>query len=195
MNHLGNAGVFLVQTFFGLLAALFLIRVILIATRSSFFNPVSQMVARLTNPVVAPLRALPRVGGIELAGILLAWVIKVVELGLISVIVGVAMPWWSLLAAAAVSLLDLALLIFIGAIFIQVILSWVAPQGGDALRPLLYQITAPVMNPARRWTPDLGGLDFSPLLALIALQLVRLLLVNPLAELACYGGRLCRALV
>ena len=69
-------------------------------------------------------------------------------------------------------------------IFIKVILSWVAPYGDNPINPLLYQLSAPVLEPMRRTIPPLGGLDFSPMVALICLQLTRMLVARPLIDVA-----------
>lgn len=59
------------------------------------------------------------------------------------------------------------------AIIIQALLSWVIPMGsGNPLMVLLNDITAPILNPIRRTIPPLGGLDLSPLIAILVLQLL-----------------------
>ena len=69
-------------------------------------------------------------------------------------------------------------------IVIKVILSWVAPYGDNPINPLLFQLSAPVLEPMRRVIPPLGGMDFSPWVAIICLQLTRMLMARPLIDLA-----------
>ncbi|HEX8919144.1 MAG TPA: YggT family protein [Chloroflexota bacterium] len=64
------------------------------------------------------------------------------------------------------------------AIFIRAILSWVAPQGGNAVSRVLVDITEPVLAPIRRILPPLGGFDLSPIVAIILIQVVSSALVN-----------------
>ena len=69
------------------------------------------------------------------------------------------------------------------AIIIQVILSWIAPGGHHPLSSLLFSLTQPVMRPIQRYVPPIAGLDLSPLVALIGLQVIKLLLLPPLLAL------------
>ena len=112
-------------------------------------------------------RVMPNWGRLELSAIILAWVLKAVELFLILKISGISASPITLLALAATRLLDLVILILIVVIFIRIVLSWIAPQGDNPVVPLLYQLSAPVLNPARQLIPPIGGLDLSPMLALI----------------------------
>jgi len=80
--------------------------------------------------------------------------------------------------------------IFIVAIIIRIVLSWIQPQGsGNPLVSLLYAITEPVMAPARRIIPAIGGLDLSPILVFLALQVILILVVAPIAD---FGATLIR---
>lgn len=62
------------------------------------------------------------------------------------------------------------------AIFIRAVISWVAPGQANALTNVLYQITEPILSPLRRVIPRFGMLDFTPLVAIILLQLITWLL-------------------
>jgi YggT family protein len=94
---------------------------------------------------------------------------------------GVAPP--GLLVVAVAELLSKTVWTFTGAIFIQVVASWVAPGTYNPVMSLIDTLTEPVMRPARRIVPPLGGLDLSPMVALVALQLVLMLLVAPLRDI------------
>ena len=67
---------------------------------------------------------------------------------------------------------------YLFAIFIQIILSWIAPQNYNPIVALLYQITEPVMKPARKLIPPIGGLDLSPILVILGLQILEIALVS-----------------
>jgi YggT family protein len=91
---------------------------------------------------------------------------------------------FGLAALALVELLKLTINVFLFSVIILAILSWVSPGGYNPVANLLFQITAPLMRPARRMLPPMGGLDLSPMLVIIALYLLILLLVDPLQNWA-----------
>jgi YggT family protein len=62
------------------------------------------------------------------------------------------------------------------AIFLRTILSWIAPASTNTLVYILYKVTEPILAPLRRIIPRIGMLDFSPLVAIILLQLIAFLL-------------------
>ena len=80
-------------------------------------------------------------------------------------------------------MIKLFVYIYIVAILIQVVISWVSPGTYNPMTALIHTITAPLMRPARRMIPPMSGFDLSPLAALIALQLVLILFVEPLYQL------------
>jgi YggT family protein len=88
-----------------------------------------------------------------------------------------------LLIISIAELLHLIIYIFIIAIFIQVILSWVNPGAYNAATVLLYRLTEPLLEPARKLIPPVGGLDLSPIAVFIFLQLTIILIVTPLDHL------------
>jgi YggT family protein len=85
-----------------------------------------------------------------------------------------------LLRISVADLLQLVLYIFMFSIIIEVVLSWVNPGAYNPLTVILYRLNRPLLDPARRLMPPLGGLDFSPFLVLVALQLINILLIRPL---------------
>ncbi|MBV1873994.1 MAG: YggT family protein, partial [Gammaproteobacteria bacterium] len=85
-------------------------------------------------------------------------------------------------AWSAVGILGLLLNFFFWAIIIQVVLSWVAPQSNNPIIGLLYQITEPIMAPARKLLPPMGGMDFSPIITFMLIQLAKIMVVGTLAQ-------------
>ncbi len=183
-SYLANPLVFLVQTIFGLYAAAVLLRFLLQVIHADFYNPVSQFIVKITSPLLNPLRRIvPASGKLDLASLVLAWLVKAVEVFLVLLIsagsfnpLG-ALPW------AIPELVDLTLSIFTWAIIIQVILSWVAPGNYNPAASLINQLVEPLMAPARRLIPPIGGLDLSPMVVIIGLMLIRMLLMPPLRML------------
>ena len=185
MNYLANAATFLIQTAFGFFIGLFLVRMILIAAGASFYEPICRFVYQLTNPVITPLRRfVPRWRRIELASLLIAFVLILIELALFAVISGRDVGVPGLLVRALVSLLDWLILIELIAIFVRCLLSFVVSEYYNLSMQLLVQCTEPIVRPFRRILPALGGLDFSCWFASIALILAQMLIVAPLADFA-----------
>jgi YggT family protein len=106
------------------------------------------------------------------------------ELFLVDLAVSRSSPISGLLIQSVAELLNLVINIFIGAILIQVILSWVAPGSYNPVIGLVHRIAEPLLAPARRLIPTMSGIDFSPLVALIVLQLLKILVVAPIANLS-----------
>ncbi len=183
-DYFGNAGTFLISTVFGLYILLVLLRFLFQLVRADFYNPISQAVVKLTNPTLRPLRRVIKgVAGIDVASVVLLLVLKLVELSLVAAIQGIGMGFIGLFVLALAALLQMTLHIFLFAVLIQVILSWVAPHAYNPVSSLLLSLTEPLLRPARRLIPAIGGLDFSPIVVLVVLQLSSMLIIAPLRDL------------
>jgi len=184
MPYILSAAIFLIQTAFGLFIGLFLLRFLLIAVGLPFHEPICQFVYRLTNPVIAPLRRfVPRWRKFELAALLIAWLLVLLESMLLDMLLG-RMRFFGLLAPALVSTLDWIIWIELGAILVYCVLSFFPSMRYEDGYRLLDRFVAPIVNPFRRWLPPIGGFDFSCWFASVALILARLLVIAPLADLA-----------
>lgn len=184
MNPLSNAGSFLISTLFGLYILAIMLRVVLQMVRADFYNPLSQFIVKITNPPLIPLRrVIPGFAGLDMAAILLMLVLQTVELYLIGLFRNFPSPDpLGLLIYATVELASLAFYIFLFAIFIQAILSWINPGTYNPMNQVLYQLTNPVLRPARRLIPPMSGMDLSPMVAMIGLWLIKILLIDPLSH-------------
>ncbi len=183
-DYFGNAGTFLISTVFGLYILLVLLRFLFQLVRADFYNPISQAVVKLTNPALRPLRRVIKgVAGIDVASVVLLLVLKVAELSLVAALQGIGMGFSGLFVLALAALLQMTLHIFLFAVLIQVILSWVAPHAYNPVSSLLLSLTEPLLRPARRLIPAIGGLDFSPIVVLVVLQLSSMLIIAPLRDL------------
>ena len=184
-GHIGNAGTFLVETLFGLYILIVMLRLLLQWVRADFYNPLSQFIVKATGPVLAPMRGmLPTIGGIDLACVLLLVVLQLGELWLVTGILGQRATVSALLVFSVAELLQLAIYVFLFSILIQVIMSWINPGSYNPVLSLLYSLNEPLLTPARRLVPPIGGLDLSPIVVMVALQLAAILLVGPLRQLA-----------
>lgn len=185
MSYLANAVTFLLGIIFNFLIGLFLVRMLLIAVGASFYDPVCRFVYTLTNPVITPLRkVVPPWRRIEIASLLVAYVLILIEMAIWQLFsiqpVGIA----RFLFTALVSLLGALIWMELIAIFVRVILSWVVSEYENPILQLLVRCTEPVVRPFRKRVPPIGGMDFSPMFASIALILAQILVVAPLYDLA-----------
>jgi YggT family protein len=179
-----NPLIFLVKTLFGLYTAIVVIRFLLQWARADFYNPVSQFVVNVTSPVLRPLRrVVPGWRGLDIASLLLAWLLKAMELMLLGVLFGLGLKPLSAFAWAIPALIGLIISIFLFAILIRVILSWVNPDPYNPAVDLLNRITDPILVPAQRLLPPISGIDLSPMVAMIGLVLLQMLLLPPLRAL------------
>lgn len=191
-GYLGEAGRLIIETILGLYLLCILLRFMFQLFRADFRNPISQFLVSITNPPLKLLRRIiPGFGGIDIASLVLAFVVAALKLYLIAIIFG-GMPHPAGVAILAVAeILKMLVYIILIAIIIRIVLSWIQPQGShNPMMSLLYSVTEPVMAPARRIIPSIGGLDLSPILVLLVLQVVLILLVAPLAD---FGASMLRS--
>jgi len=182
---LNQALQFLIETLLGLFVLAALLRFYLQWTRAPFRNPVSLFIAALTDFAVKPLRRfIPGLFGLDLASLVLAWLVEYAMLlalfGLGGLFLLKAGPSIFLAIAflAVIKLLKISIYILLGAVFIQAILSWTNPH--TPLAPVLSRLTDPFLLPLRRVIPLLANVDLSPLVLFIICELV---LMVPLAWL------------
>lgn len=184
---INNALQFLLHTILGLFTLAVLLRFYLQLTGAPFKNPASQAIVSLTNFVVIPLRRLiPGWGGLDFATLILAFVaqllLQLATLWLSDFPLFVAgnQVWLALLGLALIGLLKLSIYIFLYAVFLQAILSWVNPY--TVITPVLDALTRPLLKPVRNLIPTAGGLDLSPLVIFIGAELLLILVVAPLEQ-------------
>ena len=183
-SYAGNAGVFLVQTLFGLYIGAIMIRFLLAVVRADFYNPISQFLVKVTNPPIIPLRrVIPSMMGIDTASIILMLVLQSAEYMILAAIKGFGIHPIGLIVLSIGGLLSLLFQIYFFTILIQVILSWVAPGGYNPAISLLYSLNEPLLGRARRILPPIHGFDLSPILVMIILQLLTFLVIDPVNDL------------
>lgn len=183
-GYLATPAIFLIKVIFGLYAALVVLRFLLQLVRADFYNPVSQVIVKATKPLLNPLRrVIPGVSGMDLAALVLAWLVMAVEQ---LAILGVAGTGFQPLAAALLAipeLISLIINIFLFAILIQVIISWISPGNYNPVIGLINNLTEPLLTPVRRRMPDLGGIDLSPMAVMVGLVVLEMLLIPPIKAL------------
>ena len=188
-GYLATPAVFLVQVVFGLYATLVLLRFLLQWVRADFYNPLSQFIVKATKPTLNPLRRIiPSVSGLDIASLVLAWLVITLEQLAILAISGLGFQPTAASLLAIPELLSLTINIFLFAILIGVIISWINPGSYNPAIGLIHSLTEPLLAPVRRRMPDMGGLDLSPMVVMVGLVLLEMLLVPPLRDLL--GGLL-----
>lgn len=168
---LHNMTSFLLNAAFGILTFLLVLRFLMQYTRTSFQNPLGQMVVALTDFIVKPTRKFIRpVKQWDMSTLLLALLAQVVLFALLALLIGAPASPLFWLWQAAFGVLAQMTDVFFYAILLMAILSWVNPY--SPIYGVLNQLSAPILDPLRRWLPPMQGFDFSALVALILLQMV-----------------------
>lgn len=189
MNYLINASSYLVDVLIGLALYAVLLRFWMQWVKADFRNPIGQFLITTTNPIVLPLRRiLPSIAAIDTATVLLALAIAALKTGLLSVIAGVTPPLLNLLLFSVIELLRCSIYLFMAALIIGIIASWVNPHSYHPVFSIANSISNPLLAPFRRLIPPLGGLDISPIFVFLALNLALQFLDTNCAYLfRCFG--------
>jgi YggT family protein len=188
-NYMTDPVIFLIDTIVSLYILAVVIRFLFQWVRADFYNPISQFLVKITHPPLKLLRRfIPSVGKIDTSSIVLALGIQMVADFSILMLKGVMVSIPSLVVLSFTQLVTLLLNVFIFAIFARAILSWFDPGNYNPASSLLQSITEPLLSLCRKIIPDLGGIDLSPLAALVFLQLAKMMVLPPLNELASLIG-------
>ena len=165
-----NPLVFLVDILIHLYTLALMLRLILQWVRADFYNPVSQFLVKITNPVVTPLRRIiPGYWGLDFATLILILLFTAIK----TLIVYSNLSPEAIALATLIATLDLVLNIFLYAIIIQAILSWVNPDPYNPVVSLLNSLTWPILKHFRKLIPPISGFDLSPIFAIIAILFVQ----------------------
>jgi YggT family protein len=172
---MSNALAYVVNTIFDVVCFLFLARLILQACRADFYNPISQGIVKATDPFLRPLRlVIPAYRNFDTSAFLAAWVFEIIGFVLFLAVKSQYLPGAvSLVAYGLFELLRLLLSVYFFALIIVIVLSFIAPGSYHPAAVLLHQVTEPILAPARRVIPPIGGLDLSPILVFMILTVVR----------------------
>lgn len=174
-SQIGNL---IIQTFCNLFLVAVLLRFMLQVARADFYNPISQFLVRVTNPLLKPLRKIiPGLMGVDVAALVLALLVELLTITLVLLVFGrVPSGMIALLSWSVLGVLAMVVNIYYLAIIGSIILSWVAMGSYNPAIVLINQLVEPVMAPFRRLLPPISGLDLSPILVFLAVKIVRTLL-------------------
>ena len=179
-SYMTNPLVFVISTLFQLYAFAIMLRFVLQWVQADFYNPVSQFIVKITTPVVKPARRfIPGYKGLDIASLVVCYLVLSLSQAIVQAIGGYNPTVLTVTVLAITDLISLVINVFFYAIIIQAVISWINPQGHNPINHLLYSITYPVLRPAQKLIPPLGGLDISPIFALLGLKVIEML-INPL---------------
>jgi YggT family protein len=175
-----SALIFLVKTLADLYLLTFLLRFIMQWVRASYYNPLAQFVLKVTSPLVVPARRiLPSVGGLDTPTLAVLFVLEILVTFVLLRLGGISLPLPVLLLYALLRLIALTLWFYTVALFIYVLLSWFGDRGMNPMAVLLGELIEPLLRPARRLVPPIGGLDLSALIVILLLQAALIALPLP----------------
>ncbi len=182
MTPLTQAGMLIINTLVGLYLLLVVLRFLLQLVRADFYNPISQFIVKATNPPLIPLRkVIPGWGGVDISSLVLALLVQAIAIVLILLLNGIQPPV-QVAIWAGIGVLSLLLKIFFWGLLITVIASWIAPNSYNPALILINQILEPAIKPIRKILPDMGGIDISPIIAFLLIQVLEILLVKSLVQ-------------
>ena len=166
-----QALIFVLKTFTHLYLLLLLLRFWLPVLRADFRNPVAQGILRITSPLVIPLRRfIPAIGRVDTATVLVAFTIEYLLILLLLTLSRITPEFLPIAITAIMDLAVLSLNMFFFVILIKIIMSWVAPNNYNPVTAMLTTISEPVLRPFRRILPPIGGIDISPIFAIVIIQ-------------------------
>ncbi|MBK2124591.1 YggT family protein [Fangia hongkongensis] len=173
-----NVGIFLVDIILSIFLYAVLLRFFLQWVKADFYNPLCQLIIRVTNPLLKPLRKIiPGFWGLDLASVVLAYIVSVILLIIISILSTgfYEIPWHSIWLIAVIKLILTVINLYIWLIIIRAISSWFTQGGYNPAIIALHQLTEPLLSKARAILPvTKSGFDFSPIIVVIVLICIQI---------------------
>ncbi len=196
-NYFTSPLTLIVTRLFDVYVLIVLLRFMLQLMRADPHNSVSQFIIKLTTPPLRYLRRfIPSVFGQDASALVLCLVvtyakfillrlldIEVVHINNTIAYIG-GVGYLGLLIYSIADLVSLFLSIFLIAILIQVILSWVNPGIYNPVIGLVNTLATPALRPIQKLIPPVGGIDLSPLFAMLMIMVAKMLIIAPIMSLA-----------
>lgn len=184
-NYMTDPIIFLIDSLFSLYILAVLLRFLLQYVGADFYNPIAQFLLKITHPPLKFLRRfVPAMGKVDSSSLLLAVILQMIADFFVLLLKGVSISLVALAILSTTQVIGLLINIFIFAVFARALLSWLNPMSFDAATSVLIYLTEPLLRLCRRFVPDMGGVDFSPLVVLLVLQLAKMVILPPLHGLA-----------
>lgn len=177
---LANIVLLILSALSSFLTILLLARFFMQWKRVSFRNQIGQFIAVSTNWLVLPLRkVVPGLMGLDLASLVGAWLVQALMVGVEFGLRGAGLGAELLIAMFAVGffeLLRMMVFLLIGIVIVSAVISWISPHAPIA--PIVFSLADPFLRPIRRFVPLIAGIDLSPLVLLLLLQVVLMMLAS-----------------
>ncbi len=142
-----------------------------------YFNPISQFIAKATNPVTEPVRKMvPPVRRFDFASVIVAILFQAIMYLVILSLAGYGFQPLALLIWGFLKVVSLVFTIYFFAIIAMIVISWLAPGNPHPGIQIINQITEPIMAPFRNLLPPMGGLDLSPILVFLVLNMLQVVM-------------------
>ncbi len=185
-SYMTDPIIFLIDTLFSLYILAVLLRFLLQWCGGDFYNPISQFLVKITHPPLKILRRfVPSIGKIDTSSLVLMLTLQMLADASILLLLNGSMINVGALAITSITqLISLLINVLVFAVFARALLSWMNPGTFNAAASILATLTEPLLDVCRRVIPGLGGIDLSPLAALLLLQLAKMVVLPPLHELA-----------
>ncbi len=179
-----NPVVFLITTLFGLYILALMLRFLFQWMDVDYYNPVSQFLVSITQPPLKLLRSVvPSIGRIDTASIVLMIALQMTAGLAVFFNGGAPISVAALFIWALTELITLLINVFLFAIIIRALISWINPDSYNPAVSLLYTLTEPLLRLSRKIIPPLSGIDLSPLLIIIGLQMLKMIVLPPLQQM------------
>ena len=177
-NYFSNPAIFLIDTLFSLYIFIVAMRIIMQWAQWEYHHPIAQFIIKATQvPVKALRKFIPAMGKWDMATIVLLLLLTLAKLLLVTSLQPIAYPGFILMWVIA-DIFSLFITIFTISIIIEVALSWITPPGSqNPITPLIQRMNQPILKPIRQKVAPMGGIDLSPLIAVIGLQLLSMLIL------------------
>ncbi len=183
-SPVGQGGLFLLQFITGLIIFALMLRFLLRATHADWRHPVVKFIAKVTNPLCAPYNTfIPVKSRWDWSAIATAITIQALFILLVAWLTDRSFGIPFIIIASLTEIANQLLDMMFWLIIIQAVLSWVS-QGYNPNTAIFEQLTRPVLAPFQKLIPPVGGLDLSPLVAILAIKLFQIVIVGSIAQLA-----------
>jgi YggT family protein len=169
---------YIVDTLLWLLTLAFVLRLLFQWVRADFRDPMADAIVQVTNWLILPLRrVLPPIGKIDTATLVAVFAVAAVRTAAAFALGGGGFgDPLAFLRITAISLVDMVLRVYLFALLIYWLASFVSPGGYAPGIRLLSQLCEPVLKPVRRMIPPIGQIDCSVLWVSIAIGALLVLL-------------------
>ena len=187
---------FILGILFNLYAVIVAVRFVMQVVRSDYYNPLAQAVVKLTDPLLIPLRrVIPSIKKYDTASLVLVFLVlllkltvfKILGLGSVPVIgaaVSIAqVPIDKMLLLSILDVVHQFFNVFIYALIILAIMSWIPNTGGNPVQAMVASIGEPVLRPMRKLIPPLGGIDLTVFFTIIGLFALQMFTIGSLRSL------------